>query len=86
MSRLYQPPIPITMEMDEAGSPRLFFWQERMHQVKWVEQHWEIDTLWWTATGRATRAYFVLTTQAGLICEVYYAPRAGEWFLIIAYD
>jgi hypothetical protein len=86
MTRLFHPAVPITVELDADGSPRQFRWQERLHQVARVEQCWQVDTDWWTPAGRASRAYFALTTQTGLLCVVYHDRLAAAWCLSCAYD
>ena len=86
MTRLFQPAIPITVEADEDGCPQQFRWQARLHPVERIDQHWQIDTGWWTATGYTSRAYFALITQAGLLCVVYHDRLADAWYLSSAYD
>ena len=86
MTRLFQPAIPIVVESDARGRPQQFYWQERLHRVARIEQSWEIDTDWWTPAGRAARAYFAVTTQAGLLCVVYHDRLDDAWRLSSAYD
>lgn len=86
MTRLFDPPVPITVDTDAAGAPSHFHWLARQHRIAGVVQSWQVDTDWWTPDGRAARTYYAVTTQGGLLCVLYHDHLGNAWFLSRAYD
>ena len=86
MSRLWPQGQPINMQTDDGGRPLRFSWQNRVHSLLQIQQHWQVDTDWWSDEGRLWRDYLAVTTTNGLLCVVYRDLLSGEWYLSKVYD
>jgi len=86
MSRLWPEGEPIVVQVDEQGRPLRFVWRTRLHQLVQVQQHWQVDTDWWSDDGRVWREYLAVTTTTGLLCVIYQDLLTESWFLAKIYD
>ena len=86
MSRLWPEGEPIVVQVDEQGRPLRFVWRTRQHQLVRIQQHWQVDTDWWSDDGRVWREYLATTTTTGLLCVIYQDLLTEGWFLAKIYD
>ena len=86
MSRLWPEGESIVVQVDEQGRPLRFVWRTRSHQLVQIQQHWQIDTDWWSDDGRVWREYLAATTTTGLLCVIYQDLLTEGWFLAKIYD
>ena len=86
MTRLWPDGTEITVVVDERGQPAVFDWQGRRYRLQRVQQRWQIDSDWWSETGRVWRTYLAVTTENGLFCVIYYDMLAQVWYLEKLYD
>ena len=86
MSRLWPEGESIVVQVDEQGRPLRFVWRTRLHQLAQVQQHWQVDTDWWSDDGRVWREYLAVTTTTGLLCVIYQDLLTESWFLAKIYD
>ncbi len=86
MTHLWPTGQPITVTLDDRGSPTHFMWQEQRHVVAQIVQRWEIDLEWWRTEGRIWRDYLALITGDKLLCVIYYDRLQEEWRLLRLYD
>jgi hypothetical protein len=76
----------IRVRADAAGRPLAFTWRGQPHRVDSVEEAREPRLDWWSPTGEIHRAYYLVSTDRGLICEIFRNVPTGEWFLARVYD
>ena len=86
MTRLWSEGELIRIETDSQGRPVRFFWHERLHRLRHIEQRWQVDTDWWDAEGRVYRDYYAVTTLDGLLCVFYLDHVTEAWYLGRIYD
>ena len=86
MSRLWPEGESIVVQVDEQGRPLRFVWRTRHHQLVQIQQHWQVDTDWWSDDGRVWREYLAATTTTGLLCVIYQDLLTESWFLAKIYD
>jgi hypothetical protein len=68
-----------------AGEVPLFFaWQGQKHQVEEITRRWRVDIGWWHK--RIWREYFQLSTDTGLLVEIFRDLTNGSWHLQRLYD
>ncbi len=84
MTRLWPQGQPIPVSDDADGRPHRFRWQGRTHQVEQITRQWRVDVDWWR--DRAWRAYFKLSTDTGLLVEIYHDLLTDQWYLQRLYD
>ncbi|NLF66182.1 MAG: hypothetical protein GX579_16450 [Chloroflexi bacterium] len=84
MTRLWPQGTPITVACDDAGEPQRFVWQGERHSVAAVVGRWRLDMEWWVAPVR--RDYYKLSTEGGLLVEIYHDLAGGQWYLQRLYD
>jgi hypothetical protein len=84
MTRLWSAGQPISVSHDAHGRPQRLYWQGRVHRVETITRQWRVDVSWWRE--RIWRAYFKLSTDTGLLVEVYQDLLSGAWYLQRLYD
>lgn len=84
--RQYPSGLPIRVRAAEDGRPQAFTWRGVTHRVETVEDVREPHLDWWVPSGEVHREYWLVTTHAGLVCEIYRDVGSGEWFLGRRYD
>jgi hypothetical protein len=73
-------------QADRHGLPTAFVWHGRPHRVVTVEEVREPRLDWWAPTGEVHRTYYVVTTDRGLICEIFRDETTATWHLSRLYD
>lgn len=66
--------------------PAGFIWQGGTHRIETVLTRWRVHTLWWEPNSAIWREYLKVTTDTGLMCQLYRDLPAGDWFLVRIYD
>jgi hypothetical protein len=84
MTRLWPQGAPITVASSGTGSPLRFVWQGESHGVASVVGRWRLDMEWWLAPIR--RDYYKVSTDGGLLVEIYHDLADGQWYLQRLYD
>lgn len=74
LRRLYAPR-PVTVEVSDAGTPRLV---DGVAVVA-VREEWEVADRWWTLQP-LRRRYFELALDDGCSVVVYRCALAGRWY------
>ena len=77
---------PIRVRIGDNGHPLAFTWRGQPHRVATVEDVREPRLDWWSATGEIHRVYYLVTTDRGLICEIYRDVAADAWYLARVFD
>ena len=69
------------MQTDEEGRPVTFVLNEQRFRLLCIEQHWEVDTDWWSDDGRVWRRYVAATTLEGVVVVLFTmcCGRGGIW-------
>lgn len=86
MSRLWPKGEFISVRTDELGRPLKFSWRNRIYSVERIQEHWQVDTDWWSDAGRVWREYVTCTTTSGLLCVLYQDLLSENWYLSKLYD
>ena len=86
MTRIWPNGQPIPMQTDEEGRPVLFVLNEQRFRLLRIEQHWEVDTDWWSDEGRVWGRYVAATTLEGDLVVLFYDVLREGWFLEKLYD
>jgi len=76
----------IRARADHAGRPIAFVFQGHPHRVESVEEAREPRLDWWSPTGEIHRTYYLVSTDRGMICEIYRDMLTGDWFLARVFD
>ena len=84
MSHVFRPPIEIVVTI-RAALPYSFVWQEETHFVEQILNAWIDDTEWWEEAPLKHDNYMV-TTDTGLMVNLYWDRAATKWFLELKYD
>ncbi len=84
--RIHAAPKGIEVRAGESGAPVLLSIDGHPHRVKTVEDVLEPCLDWWSPAGEAHRVYYLVTTDRGLICEVYRDVATGAWYLARTFD
>lgn len=84
--RIHLKPAPIEVRTDAEGRPAALTLGGHPHRVQTVEDVREPRLEWWSPAGEVHRVYYLVTTDRGLICEVYHDVRGGGWFLARTMD
>ena len=84
MTRLWREGDPITVTSDATAAPLTFAWRGQTHRVAAIGRRWRIDIEWWR--GRIWRANFKVSTDTGLLVEIYQDLLTGRWYLQRLYD
>jgi hypothetical protein len=66
--------------------PDGFVWRGMAHRITSIGNRWQVRTRWWEGDGAVWRVYFKVTTDRGLLCELYRDVLARGWFLARVYD
>jgi len=77
---------PIRVRADGDGTPVVFTWRGQPHRVDTVEDVREPRLDWWAPTGEIHRVYYLVTTNRGLICEIYRDVPTGAWYVARVFD
>ena len=92
MTRLW--PEGKAVKVREEEAPTSFVWQGKTHHIAEVCNRWRVHTRWWQPEGVLWREYVKVTTEAGLLCLLYWDLLNGGlvlssskgWFLARVYD
>ena len=86
--RLHPEGLTIRVRTDPAGRPQLFVHEGKSHRVATIEEVREPRLEWWAITGEAHRIYYLVTTNEGMICEIYEdrGSEEGGWWLARVFD
>ena len=84
MTRLWTPGKAIQVTEGPAGDPLQIRWDGQVHPVAAITRRWRVDTDWWRR--RVWRAYYKLSTETGLLLEVYRDLEEGGWYVQRLYD
>lgn len=68
------------------GTPEGFVWRGMPHRIERVCNRWRVHTRWWEAGGAMWREYWKVTTDRGILCQLYHDLLDGGWFLSRLYD
>ena len=83
MSRLFEEPVPIQVEVDTSGMPASVVWAAAGHRVVEVCSRWRVDDDWWRVP--VSRMYYTLRTPLVLL-DVYHDLHTDGWFLERLHD
>ncbi len=86
MTRTWPYGQPISAQTDDDGRPVTFVLNEQRFRLLRIEQHWEVDTDWWSDEGRVWRRYVAATTLEGVFVVLFYDVLRDGWFLEKIYD
>jgi len=86
MSRTWPSGHPILAQTDDAGRPVTFVLSEHRYRLLRIEQHWEVDTDWFSDAGRVWRRYVAATTLEGVLVVLFYDVLREGWYLEKVYD
>ncbi|MBC8449516.1 MAG: hypothetical protein H8D78_17350 [Chloroflexi bacterium] len=70
----------------EEEMPAGFEWQGESHRILELCNRWRVHTRWWEPEQAVWREYRKVTTEAGLLCLIYWDLLKGGWFLARLYD
>jgi hypothetical protein len=68
------------------GTPAGFTWHGTPHRIEEVCGQWQVHTRWWEPCELVWRAYLKVTTNTGLLCQIYQDVPSEKWFLSRLYD
>jgi hypothetical protein len=74
----------IAVEIDEAGAPVRFRWNNSEYLIECVSNKWRADRGWWER--RIWREYFKVATKSGMLAVIYHDFIMDKWFLQQIYD
>lgn len=77
---------PIRVRADGEGRPLAFVWNGHPHRVETIEETREPRLDWWAPGGEIHRAYFIVTTDRGLIAEIFRDMPSDAWFVARLFD
>ena len=86
MTRLYIPAMPIEVVTMQSITPQRFVWARRQHPIARVEDYWIIDLSWWRPDDYIARDCFLVTTQTGLLAEIFRSRLTENWYLQRLHD
>jgi hypothetical protein len=66
--------------------PAGFVWRGVPHRITSIGNRWQVRTRWWEASKAVWRVYYRVTTDRGVVCELYWDELARGWFLARVYD
>jgi hypothetical protein len=76
--RLWPQGDPIRVTADSDGRPLAFVWQGESHKVATIEDVREPKLVWWSVTGEVHRVYYLVSTNQGMICEIFRDEVGGD--------
>lgn len=76
---------PVVVETNPNGKPLHFIWQQRIRQIRQIQQHWYVNTEWWSELGRIWREYFVVLARDELLAVIYHNLLDDRWYLSKVY-
>jgi hypothetical protein len=79
MTRLFDPPAPVAVEIGPEGSPARIRDQPAEALSRWLV---ELD--WWRSP--VAREYWRLIVDGSVLCEVFHDLLLDAWFLERVYD
>jgi hypothetical protein len=71
---------------DPGPGPAGFVWRGTSHQIEERCNRWRIHTRWWEVGEEIWREYWKVTTDQGVLCQLYHDLLDGRWFLSRVYD
>jgi hypothetical protein len=86
MTRFWSSAPSIQIEISNDQVPCSFSWYHRRHRIVSIQQHWIVDTDWWTEEGRIWREYYAVITDQGLLCVIFLNLLTQSWHLTTIYD
>lgn len=86
MTRLWLEGVPLRVKLGRNGTPQHFVWQGQNHRIERIWRRWQIDVDWWSESGRVWREYLLVTTQDGLLCQIYQELGGKEWYFVRFYN
>jgi hypothetical protein len=70
--------------------PEGFVWRGASHHITSIGNRWQVRTRWWEGgqpgLEAVWRVYYKVTTDRGVLCELYRDVLARGWFLARVYD
>lgn len=66
--------------------PDGFLWRGEPYAIEEICNRWQVHTRWWGPGEAIWRAYYKITTDQGMLCELYHDRLAGRWVLVRVYD
>jgi uncharacterized protein DUF6504 len=77
MSRFWNPPIAVLV-VTAGGLPSAFYWQNQLHHVRRIHNHWRVDQDW--LHDPVVRDYFLVTSRT-LMALLFHDRVSGGWYL-----
>jgi hypothetical protein len=84
MTRLLSKPQPLRVKTNVEGVPTSLVRKGRAERITEVHRRWRIADQWWE--GEVAREYFMISTDRGLICDIYRDMITDAWYLSRIYD
>ena len=85
MTRLIQPHAPLQVRRAADGAPAAWRWQNDEYRVTAVLDAWRIERGWWDEHP-VRRDHYTVTTDRGLVCDLYWDWHRDAWFLERIHD
>jgi hypothetical protein len=84
VTQLLDPPLPVEVELDEAGEPRHVRGQALAGPVRPIVR-WIVEVDWWTSEPVSRECWRVVLRDQ-VLCEIYRDRVGGAWFVERVYD
>jgi hypothetical protein len=84
VTRFWPDGLLIAVSCDALATPQALVWAGHRHIVAAVVERWRVDEGWWRK--RVWREYFTLTTESGLLLQIYHDVPSHSWRLQRLYD
>lgn len=81
MSKLYDPPPQVDVQLDLQGLPTALYWRGTLYQGESLD-HWRVQTEWWEQ--EVARDYYLWSSNE-LICVIF-RDAQQQWHLQRIYD
>ena len=83
VTRLLNPPKPVEVTLDPAGSPCYLRGHPLIGDLEAV-QNWRVDTDWWD--NPVCREYWRVLLRGRLLCEIFHECDQDAWFIERIFD
>jgi hypothetical protein len=70
----------------DKDAPQGFVWRGAPHHIRHICNRWRVHTRWWESGETMWREYWKVTTDQGILCQLYHDLLDGGWFLSRLYD